>query len=151
MTTTAVADTALVHEVGARAISWLSQHREGFRPTRDEPAYPGETADPAETAETAKPGGQAARDRVSGALPTLPAVPTPPGYGRDWEIKDRLKPIGELAQISKVLFREGVAGSRQAALTRQLLDYAWRELLEGGQLLGWMHRQEPVSPLPFEI
>lgn len=139
MTTTAVADTALVHEVGARAISWLSQHREGFRPTRDEPADPLKLTDPADPGTT------------SYAPPTLPAAPTPPGYGRDWEIKDRLKPIGELAQISKVLFREGVAGSRQAALTRQLLDYAWRELLDGGQLLGWMHRQEPVSPIPFEI
>ncbi|NGO73850.1 DUF6895 family protein [Streptomyces boncukensis] len=69
----------------------------------------------------------------------------------DWEIKDRLKPIGELASIGAVLFREGVAGSRQSALTRQLLDFAWRELLDGGGLLRWMQRSEPLSPIPFEI
>ncbi|MDK1472663.1 hypothetical protein QNO07_04350 [Streptomyces sp. 549] len=106
--TTPVADTGLLHGVGARAIEWLHRHRDGFRPRQD--------------ADTS-----------------------------DWEVKDRLKPIGELALIGKVLFREGVAGSRQAALTRQLLDHAWRELLDGGQLLTWMQRHEPLSPIPFEI
>lgn len=125
MTTTAVADTALIHDVGARAINWLYQHREGFRPSRPEP------------------GGSARAEE--------PGTPAPDARDSEWEVKDRLKPIGELAQISKVLFREGVAGSRQAALTRQLLDYAWRELLDGGQLLAWMQRHEPMSPIPFEI
>ncbi|NJQ05220.1 DUF6895 family protein [Streptomyces lonarensis] len=69
----------------------------------------------------------------------------------DFEVKDRLKPIGELALIGKVLFREGVAGSRQAALTRQLLDTAWRDHLDGGKVLTWMQQQEPLSPIPFEI
>lgn len=42
---------------------------------------------------------------------------------------ERFKPIGELALICTVLFREGVAGSRQAQLARQLLDHTWRETL----------------------
>ncbi|MBB1247225.1 hypothetical protein GL263_27300, partial [Streptomyces durbertensis] len=74
-----------------------------------------------------------------------------PGPDTEWEVKDRLKPIGELAIIGKVLFREGVAGSRQAALARQLLDVAWRDHLEGGRLLRWMQEREPLSPIPFEI
>jgi hypothetical protein len=77
--------------------------------------------------------------------------PRPTEGTSDREVKDRLKPIGELALIGKVLFREGVAGSRQSALTRQLLDHAWREALDGGRLLTWMQRQEPLSPIPFEI
>ena len=77
--------------------------------------------------------------------------PRPDRSTSDWEVKDRLKPIGELALIGKVLFREGVAGSRQATLTRQLLEFAWRDLLDGGQLLTWMQQQEPMSPIPFEI
>jgi hypothetical protein len=77
--------------------------------------------------------------------------PRPDASTPDREVKDRLKPIGELALIGKVLFREGVAGSRQTALTRQLLDFAWRESLDGGRLLTWMQRQEPLSPIPFEI
>ncbi|GAB3675481.1 DUF6895 family protein [Streptomyces sparsus] len=69
----------------------------------------------------------------------------------DREVKDRLKPIGELALIGKVLFREGVAGSQQSRLARQLLDHAWRDLLDGGRVLAWMQREEPLSPIPFEI
>lgn len=69
----------------------------------------------------------------------------------DAEVKDRLKPIGELATIGRVLFREGVAGSRQAERARQLLDFAWHDLLGSGALLAWMQRQEPLSPIPLEI
>lgn len=69
----------------------------------------------------------------------------------DAEIKDRFKPIGELATIGRVLFREGVAGSRQADIARSLLHFAWHELLESGGLLAWMQRQEPLSPIPLEI
>ncbi len=64
---------------------------------------------------------------------------------------DRFKPVGELALICKVLFREGVAGSRQAQLARQLLDHAWRETLDGGTLLVRGQRTEPISPIPFEV
>ncbi|MCE7080734.1 hypothetical protein [Streptomyces sp. ST2-7A] len=77
--------------------------------------------------------------------------PRPDPDTPDPEVRDRLKPIGELALIGKVLFREGVAGSRQAARARQLLDQAWREHLDGGRLLAWMQREEPLSPIPFEI
>ncbi|MFD7714182.1 DUF6895 family protein, partial [Streptomyces sp. NPDC059786] len=61
---------------------------------------------------------------------------------------DRFKPVGELALICKVLFREGVAGSRQAELARQLLDHAWRHTLDGGRSLVRGQRTEPISPVP---
>jgi hypothetical protein len=64
---------------------------------------------------------------------------------------DRFKPIGELALICKVLFREGVAGSRQAELARQLLDHIWRRTLDGGRMLVRGQRIEPISPIPFEV
>ncbi|GAB3112881.1 hypothetical protein GCM10027160_15500 [Streptomyces calidiresistens] len=123
---------------------------------------PGPRPDPSEDSPTAR------------ALPPLPADPAlihgvgdravawlhrhrdgfhprPEPDTPDREVRDRLKPIGELALIGKVLFREGVAGSRQAARARQLLDHAWREHLDGGRLLAWMQREEPLSPIPFEI
>ncbi|GAB2825988.1 DUF6895 family protein [Streptomyces daliensis] len=63
---------------------------------------------------------------------------------------DRFKPVGELALISKVLFREGVAGSQQASLARKLLDHAWREVLDGGRMLVEGQRTEPISAVPFD-
>lgn len=69
----------------------------------------------------------------------------------DYEAKERLKPIGEIALIGKVLFREGVAGSQQADRTRRLLDFVWQDLLEGGMVLARMQREEPLSPVPLEI
>ncbi|MFD7696675.1 DUF6895 family protein [Streptomyces sp. NPDC059374] len=64
---------------------------------------------------------------------------------------DRFKPVGELALICRVLFREGVAGSRQADLARRLLDHSWRETLDGGRMLARGQRVEPLSPIPFEV
>ncbi|GHH43288.1 DUF6895 family protein [Streptomyces candidus] len=64
---------------------------------------------------------------------------------------ERFKPVGELAVICKVLFREGVAGSRQAQLARQLLDHAWGHVLDGGRVLVRGQRIEPLSPVPFEV
>lgn len=67
------------------------------------------------------------------------------------QLLGRFKPVGELALICKVLFRDGAAGSRQAALARQLLDHAWREVLDGGRRLEEGQHQEPLSPIPFEV
>jgi hypothetical protein len=64
---------------------------------------------------------------------------------------ERFKPIGELALICGVLFREGVAGSQQARLARQLLDHVWRETLDGGRMLVRGQRIEPISPIPSEV
>jgi hypothetical protein len=64
---------------------------------------------------------------------------------------ERFKPVGELALICKVLFREGVAGSRQAELARRLVDHTWRETLDGGRMLVRGQRVEPLSPIPFEV
>lgn len=64
---------------------------------------------------------------------------------------ERLKPIGELALNMRVLFREGVAGSRQHARAEGLLDYAWRELLDGGNVLAELQQAEPFSPVPLEV
>jgi hypothetical protein len=67
------------------------------------------------------------------------------------EIKHRFKPVGELALIGQVLVREGVAGSRQAEQITQLLDFAWQDVLDGGELLHWLQRDEPLSPIPLEV
>lgn len=64
---------------------------------------------------------------------------------------ERFKPVGELALICRVLFREGVAGSRQAELARKLLDHTWRHTLDGGRMLVRGQRIEPLSPIPFEV
>ncbi|MFE6686747.1 DUF6895 family protein [Streptomyces sp. NPDC057743] len=64
---------------------------------------------------------------------------------------ERLKPIGELAINMQVLFREGVAGSRQRTRAGALLDFAWRELLDGGNVLAALQRDEPLSPVPLEV
>ncbi|WP_431986458.1 DUF6895 family protein [Streptomyces griseoflavus] len=64
---------------------------------------------------------------------------------------ERFKPVGELALVCKVLFREGVAGSRQAELARKLLDHVWRDTLDGGTMLVRGQRMEPASPIPFEV
>ncbi|NUT29182.1 MAG: hypothetical protein HOV84_25295 [Streptomyces sp.] len=64
---------------------------------------------------------------------------------------ERFKPVGELALVCKVLFREGVAGSRQAELARKLLDHTWRHTLDGGRMLARGQRIEPLSPIPFEV
>ncbi|MFI2511599.1 DUF6895 family protein [Streptomyces sp. NPDC018972] len=64
---------------------------------------------------------------------------------------DRFKPVGELALICAVLFREGVAGSRQAGLARRLIDHVWRDTLDGGRMLVRGQRTEPLSPIPFEV
>lgn len=64
---------------------------------------------------------------------------------------ERLKPIGELAINMRVLFREGVAGSRQRERGGSLLDFAWRELLDGGNVLAALQHDEPFSPVPLEI
>ncbi|MFF3287089.1 DUF6895 family protein [Streptomyces sp. NPDC003023] len=64
---------------------------------------------------------------------------------------ERFKPIGELALICKVLFREGVSGSRQSELARRLIDHAWRQALDGGRMLAHGQRIEPSSPIPFEV
>ncbi|WP_235863081.1 DUF6895 family protein [Saccharopolyspora kobensis] len=66
------------------------------------------------------------------------------------EIKPRFKPVGELAVIGSALLREGVAGTRQAAQVTRLLDFAWQEALDGGELLAWLQRDEPMSPIPLE-
>ncbi|QHC22492.1 DUF6895 family protein [Streptomyces sp. GS7] len=64
---------------------------------------------------------------------------------------ERLKPIGELAINMQVLFREGVAGSRQRTRAGQLLDFTWRELLDGGNVLAALQHDEPHSPVPLEV
>ncbi|MFJ4964391.1 hypothetical protein EES43_11180 [Streptomyces sp. ADI96-02] len=96
-----------IHDVGAKALGWLHEHRDGFR-LEDDP------------------------DPETGYL-------------------DRFKPLGELALICKVIFREGVAGSQQSALSHQLLDHAWHRLLDSGERLLTGQRHEPLSPIPLEV
>lgn len=96
-----------IHDVGAKALGWLYEHREGFRLEADPPPEAG--------------------------------------------MLDRFKPLGELALISKVIFREGVAGSQQSSLAHKLLDHAWHELLDSGARLLDGQRREPLSPVPLEV
>ncbi|WP_225846613.1 hypothetical protein [Streptomyces sp. HPF1205] len=102
------APTALLHQVGERALAWLDDNREHFRLTDEELATPR-------------------------------------------SVIERLKPIGELAINMRVLAREGVAGSRQQERSTRLLDYAWRELLDGGNVLAELQLHEPLSPVPLEV
>ncbi|MET9534634.1 MULTISPECIES: DUF6895 family protein [unclassified Streptomyces] len=71
--------------------------------------------------------------------------------GPETGMLDRFKPLGELALIGKVIFREGVAGSQQAATAHKLLDHAWHELLASGARLAEGQTHEPLSPVPFEV
>jgi hypothetical protein len=64
---------------------------------------------------------------------------------------ERLKPVGELAINMRVLAREGVAGTRQHDISARLLDFIWRDLLDGGNVLADLQAQEPLSPVPLEI
>ncbi|MCF2436353.1 hypothetical protein LV779_26345 [Streptomyces thinghirensis] len=73
---------------------------------------------------------------LGGCGPTATAFRLEPDVDPEIGFLERFKPIGELALICKVLFREGVAGSRQAQLARQLLDHTWRETLDGGRMAG---------------
>ncbi|WP_037909024.1 DUF6895 family protein [Actinacidiphila yeochonensis] len=66
-------------------------------------------------------------------------------------IVERLKPVGELAVNMRVLAREGVAGSRMHDISVRLLDHVWRDLLDGGNLLAALQRDEPHSPVPLEV
>lgn len=68
----------------------------------------------------------------------------------DIDINRTLKPLGELAQISVVLHREGVAGSRQRALARGLLDLVWEEL-DRGEVLTAILDAEPAATYPLEL
>ncbi|MFI6348650.1 DUF6895 family protein [Streptomyces sp. NPDC050560] len=63
----------------------------------------------------------------------------------------RLKPVAELTINTHVLFREGVAGSRQRARAGALLDFTWREILDGGNILAGLQHDEPHSPVPLEL
>lgn len=64
---------------------------------------------------------------------------------------ERLKPIGELAINMRMLFREGVAGGWQRTRAEALLDFAWRDLLDGGNVLATHQHNEPFSPVALEI
>ncbi|MFI6770839.1 DUF6895 family protein [Streptomyces sp. NPDC050355] len=75
----------------------------------------------------------------------------PEDFATNGAVAERLKPIGELAMNMQVLFREGVAGSRQKTRAGQLLDFAWRELLDGGNVLARLQCDEPLSPVPLEV
>ncbi|MFG2892380.1 DUF6895 family protein [Streptomyces sp. NPDC048248] len=76
---------------------------------------------------------------------------TPEDRATGSAVIERLKPIGELALNMHVLFREGVAGSRQHARAGALLDFTWRELLDGGNVLAALQYEEPLSPVPLEV
>ncbi|QUH03883.1 hypothetical protein HUO13_26440 [Saccharopolyspora erythraea] len=61
------------------------------------------------------------------------------------------KPVGELAMAAAVLLREGVAGSQQAASARSLLDFAWYEALDAGDMLERVQREAPLTSACMEV
>lgn len=63
----------------------------------------------------------------------------------------RVKAVGDLALTAGAILREGVAGTRQSAVARRLLDFAWHDLLDGGACLHRLQREEPSSPVPLEL
>ncbi|MFM9613068.1 DUF6895 family protein [Streptomyces niveiscabiei] len=75
----------------------------------------------------------------------------PEDHASGLALGERLKPVGELGVNMRVLFREGVVGSRQRERCGALLDFAWRELLDGGRVLAELQQQEPHSPVPLEV
>ncbi|HEY8984119.1 MAG TPA: hypothetical protein VIU15_31615, partial [Streptomyces sp.] len=76
---------------------------------------------------------------------------TPQDHVSGLALGERLKPVGELAVNTRVLFREGVAGSRQRERAGALIDFAWRELLDGGGVLASLQEQEPHTPVALEV
>jgi hypothetical protein len=74
----------------------------------------------------------------------------PAGDGGGPAAVEWLKPVGELAMVAGVLVREGVAGARHAASARQLLDFAWHDLLEDGDVLDRCQRDNPLLAGPAE-
>jgi hypothetical protein len=62
-----------------------------------------------------------------------------------------VKAVGEPALTAGAILREGAAGARQTAVARRLLDFAWRDLLDGGVLLHRLQVEEPSSPVPLEV
>ncbi|MYT69771.1 hypothetical protein GTY60_08805 [Streptomyces sp. SID8367] len=76
--------------------------------------------------------------------------PTPETDADATALSERLKATSEVAVITQVLIREGVAGSRQHSQAENLLDFAWRELLDGGNVLTDLQHAEPYSPIPLE-
>ncbi|WP_028934933.1 DUF6895 family protein [Pseudonocardia spinosispora] len=74
-----------------------------------------------------------------------------PDAGAEVPFMDRFKPLGELALICSILRREAVTGTRQTSLARQVVDHAWSHILDGGNVLVLGQRDEPISPIPFEV
>ncbi|CAM04074.1 DUF6895 family protein [Saccharopolyspora erythraea] len=64
---------------------------------------------------------------------------------------EALKAVGELTMAAAVLLREGVAGSRQAASARSLLDFAWYDALDAGDMLERMQREAPLTSACMEV
>ncbi|MER7080588.1 hypothetical protein SAMN02982929_03246 [Saccharopolyspora kobensis] len=64
---------------------------------------------------------------------------------------EALKPVGELAMAAAVLLREGVAGSQQDATARSLLEFAWKDLLDAGDVLERVQRQAPLTSACMEV
>ncbi|WP_208879388.1 DUF6895 family protein [Streptomyces armeniacus] len=76
----------------------------------------------------------------------LPDRVTDPGVNRNVT----LKPLGELAQLGLSTLRASPPGSEQHRLSREMLDFAWRETGRGDLFLSLV-RGEPHATYPMEI
>ncbi|WP_206337371.1 hypothetical protein [Streptomyces sp. Z26] len=61
-----------------------------------------------------------------------------------------LKPLGELAQLTLSTLRSSPPGSEQHRLSREMLDFAWRETGRGDLFLSLV-RGEPHATYPMEL
>ncbi|MEU4446670.1 hypothetical protein AB0K14_17665 [Actinosynnema sp. NPDC050801] len=59
----------------------------------------------------------------------------------------RVQAVGDLALTAGAILREGAGGTRQSAVARRLLDFAWHDLLDGGACLHRLQQAEPSSPV----
>ncbi|MDA3645149.1 hypothetical protein LZ318_27150 [Saccharopolyspora indica] len=64
---------------------------------------------------------------------------------------EAFKPVGELAMAAAALLREGVAGSQQVADARSLLEFAWNDLLDAGDVLERVQREAPLTSACMEV
>ncbi|AOS63659.1 DUF6895 family protein [Actinoalloteichus hymeniacidonis] len=84
---------------------------------------------------------------LSEAAPHFRLVPDLPATEVD--IGDSIKPLSELALAGSLAVREGVAGSREAQIAPEIVDFAWREFGCGSLLLA-MQRRAPGETYPME-
>ena len=76
---------------------------------------------------------------------------TPQDFATNGAVIERLKPIGELALNMQVLFREGVAGSRQKERPESCWTSPGGSCWTAATCWPALQHDEPLSPVPLEV